>query len=148
MDCRGVDCDVFISCLDSHSDGTHSLQWWASDVQKCYIISAAEWTWCSPQFNLIRKIMFLIINNVIINDPIFNIHNLANAQPGYTSSFQSNPSVMHRNLITYAAFLTEMNDGAGCIVSGLWCLSFPRHHYCGIAAGQTNDAQWMFCLLQ
>ncbi len=28
-------CDVFISCMDSHSDGTHSLQrihWWASDV--------------------------------------------------------------------------------------------------------------------
>ncbi len=28
-------CDVFISCLDSHSDGTHSLQgihWWASYV--------------------------------------------------------------------------------------------------------------------
>ncbi len=28
-------CDVFISCLDSHSDGTHSLQrihWGASDV--------------------------------------------------------------------------------------------------------------------
>ncbi len=35
MDSSGVDCDVFISCLDSHSDGTHSLQrihWWASDV--------------------------------------------------------------------------------------------------------------------
>ncbi len=29
-------CDVFISCLDSHSDGTHSLQrihCWASDVK-------------------------------------------------------------------------------------------------------------------
>ncbi len=28
-------CAVFISCLDSHSDGTHSLQrihWWTSDV--------------------------------------------------------------------------------------------------------------------
>ncbi len=28
-------CEVSISCLDSHSDGTHSLQrihWWASDV--------------------------------------------------------------------------------------------------------------------
>ncbi len=28
-------CDVFISCLDSHSDGTHSLQrihWWANYV--------------------------------------------------------------------------------------------------------------------
>ncbi len=23
-------CDVFISCWDSHSDGTHSLHWWAS----------------------------------------------------------------------------------------------------------------------
>ncbi len=36
MDWSGVDyCDVFISCLDSHSDGTHSLQsihWWASNV--------------------------------------------------------------------------------------------------------------------
>ncbi len=30
-----ITCDVFISCLDSHSDGTHSLQWihwWASDL--------------------------------------------------------------------------------------------------------------------
>ncbi len=30
-----ITCDVFISCLGSHSDGTHSLQrihWWASDV--------------------------------------------------------------------------------------------------------------------
>jgi len=27
MDWSGVDyCDVLISCLDSHSDGTHSLQ--------------------------------------------------------------------------------------------------------------------------
>ncbi len=34
-------CDVFISCLDSQSDGTHSLQsihWWACNV-KCF---------CSP----------------------------------------------------------------------------------------------------
>ncbi len=35
MDWSGVDyCDVFVSCLDSHSDGTHSLQrihCWASD---------------------------------------------------------------------------------------------------------------------
>ncbi len=30
-----VYCNVFISCLDSHSDGTHSLErihWWASDA--------------------------------------------------------------------------------------------------------------------
>ncbi len=31
----GLICDVFSSCLDSHSDGTHSMHrihWWASDV--------------------------------------------------------------------------------------------------------------------
>ncbi len=31
-----MDCDIFISCLDSHSDGTHSLQriyWWTSDTR-------------------------------------------------------------------------------------------------------------------
>ncbi len=37
MDWSHVDYgDVFISCLDSHSDGTHPLQriyWWASDVK-------------------------------------------------------------------------------------------------------------------
>ncbi len=33
-------CDVFISCLDSHSDGTHSLQrihWWASDGNSTFL---------------------------------------------------------------------------------------------------------------
>ncbi len=37
MDWSGVDyCDVFISCLDSHSDGTHSLQsihCWDTDAE-------------------------------------------------------------------------------------------------------------------
>ncbi len=36
-------CDVFISCLDSHSDGTHSLQrihWWSSDVMLNFSKSA------------------------------------------------------------------------------------------------------------
>ncbi len=35
MDWSGVDyCDVFIICLDSHSDGTHSLQmkWWNAEL--------------------------------------------------------------------------------------------------------------------
>ncbi len=39
-------CDVFISCLESHSDGTHSLQridWWASVVMlnfsKCVLVN-------------------------------------------------------------------------------------------------------------
>ncbi len=42
----GVDyCDVFISRLDSHSDGTHSLQrvhWWASDVMLHFSTSDEE----------------------------------------------------------------------------------------------------------
>ncbi len=38
-------CDVFISCLDSHSDGTHSLQrihWWARDVMLHFSIFFAD----------------------------------------------------------------------------------------------------------
>ncbi len=38
-------CDVFISCLDSHSDGTHSLQsshWWASDAMLNFLKSDEE----------------------------------------------------------------------------------------------------------
>ncbi len=46
MDWSGVDyCDVFISCLDSHSDGTHSLQsihWWASDAVRHFSKSDEE----------------------------------------------------------------------------------------------------------
>ncbi len=40
-----VYCDVFISCLDSHSDGTHSLQrihWWTSDAKFLQICSDEE----------------------------------------------------------------------------------------------------------
>ncbi len=39
--------DVFISCLDSHSDGTHSLQrihWWVSDMMLHFQISSHEET--------------------------------------------------------------------------------------------------------
>ncbi len=46
MDWSGVDyCDVFISCLDSDSDGTHSLQsihWLASDAMLHFSKSDAE----------------------------------------------------------------------------------------------------------
>ncbi len=34
-------CDVFISCLDSHSDGTHSLQ--RIQVMECYIFPNLLW---------------------------------------------------------------------------------------------------------
>ncbi len=50
MDWSGVDyCDVFISCLDSHSDGTHSLQsihWWcnATFLQICSLEETNSFT--------------------------------------------------------------------------------------------------------
>ncbi len=60
IDWSDVDfCDVFISCLDSHSDGTHSLQrihWWATNVnlhfsksvlmkkKPIYILDGLKWT--------------------------------------------------------------------------------------------------------
>ncbi len=45
-------CDVFISCLDSHSDGTHSLQrihWWASEVMLNFSISV-----------LLKKLIYIL----------------------------------------------------------------------------------------
>ncbi len=47
------DYDVFISCLDSHSDGTHSLQrihWWAiwawaKFLQICSVVEKVTYTW-------------------------------------------------------------------------------------------------------
>ncbi len=47
-------CGVFISCFDSHSDGTHSLQrihWWASDVTLLFffqICSNKQIGWIIP----------------------------------------------------------------------------------------------------
>ncbi len=50
MDWSRVDyCDVFISVLDSHSDGTHSLQS-TETLMQCYI---------SP--NLMKKLTHLLI---------------------------------------------------------------------------------------
>ncbi len=67
MDWSGVDyCDVFISCLDSHSDGTHSLQrihWWASDGMLHFSKSDEE-TNSSPSWmpwgwgHFLKKIIF------------------------------------------------------------------------------------------
>ncbi len=66
MDWSGVDyCDVFIICLDSHSDGTHSLQGihcWDTDAETHFYKSDEEtnsstswmaWGWVHFQWILI-----------------------------------------------------------------------------------------------
>ncbi len=76
MDWSGVDyCDVFISCLNSHSDGTHSLQriyWWASDVMGNFSISEEEtnsstswvfWGWVNVSKLSFLKEQFLYYNS-------------------------------------------------------------------------------------
>ncbi len=76
MDWSGVDyCDVFISCLDSHSDGTHPLQsiyWWASDVMLHFSKSDEETNSSTSQDfskmaflgEIVGAIMSKMINNV------------------------------------------------------------------------------------
>ncbi len=64
-------CDVFISCLDSHSDGTHSLQsihWWASDVMLHFSKSDEETnsstSWMARERTFSAKyIFFVCLNN-------------------------------------------------------------------------------------
>ncbi len=49
---------IFINCLDSHSDGTHSLQmihWWASDVMQNFIKSVAY-----EATNIMKQVMFIL----------------------------------------------------------------------------------------
>ncbi len=51
-------CDVFISCSDSHSDGTHSLQrihWWASDGMLHFIKSVLMTTFSTSWMAWGRK---------------------------------------------------------------------------------------------
>ncbi len=69
MDWSGVDyCDVFISCLDSHSDGTHSLQWihwWVSDVmliKPIYILDGLRVSIFSANFHFWLNVNLLDLN--------------------------------------------------------------------------------------
>ncbi len=79
----GVDyCDVFISCLDSYSDGTHSLQsihWWDSGVMLHFSKSDEDtnsstswmaWGWAHFQqvfiferTNSLKTVLVNVINN-------------------------------------------------------------------------------------
>ncbi len=49
-------CDVFINCLDSHSDGTHSLQmrihWWESDGMQHFTPKS----WLEAEYSISLKI--------------------------------------------------------------------------------------------
>ncbi len=55
-------CDVFISCLDSHSDGTHSLQsihWRTSDAMLHFSKSNEETILKRPEGEDIQEHLFL-----------------------------------------------------------------------------------------
>ncbi len=85
MDCSGVDyCDAFISSLDSHSDGTHSLQWiyWReSDIMLHFSIlmkKQSHFGW--PDGESIWFLGELILESLIfyLLDKIGNLMNLNN----------------------------------------------------------------------
>ncbi len=73
-----ITCDVFISCLDSHSDGTHSLQsihCWDSDAETHFYKPDEEtnsswsrmtWGWAQFQQTFITGWTVSLINNEII----------------------------------------------------------------------------------
>ncbi len=60
MDWSGLGhCDVFISCLDSHSDGTHSLQsihWWANDAMLHF--SQNQFPWRNNPISLVYLVNY------------------------------------------------------------------------------------------
>ncbi len=78
MDWSGVDyCDVFISCLDSHSDGTHSPQrihCWDSDAMLHFsksdeetISSLISWRWALfSKFIFVRTTPLTVIASAVL----------------------------------------------------------------------------------
>ncbi len=98
MDWSGVDyCDVFISCLDSHSGGTHSLQsihQWASDamlhfsksipMKKNSSTSWVAWGWVnSKQLLIFWGELFLL--GYIIYDSMWDLCDLYDQSQLYVS---------------------------------------------------------------
>ncbi len=68
-------CDVFISCLNSHSDGIHSLQrihWWASNAEFLQICSDKETnssiSWTARWWTNIQHIFMFWVNCSINGD--------------------------------------------------------------------------------
>ncbi len=103
-------CDVFISCLDSHSDGTHSLQmihWWASDVispnvflwrnKLVYILDGLRVSKCSVNYNYtpsasVRNLGVIFDDQLTLKEHIaktarscrFALHNIRKIRPFLT----------------------------------------------------------------
>ncbi len=71
----GVDhCDVFISCLDSHSDGTHSLlriHWWWIHWSKCYI--SPNLFWFSKDYFKIFLLILLCAKEINVYRDFYSI---------------------------------------------------------------------------
>ncbi len=78
MDWSGVDyCDVSISCLDSHSDGTHSLQRIHCMLSK----------WCNATFLQIwrRNKFIYILDDLMLSKCLANVHFWVNYSFNVTS---------------------------------------------------------------
>ncbi len=74
--------DIFISCLDSHSDGTHSVQrihWWVSDVMLHFSKSVLmkkqthlnlRWAWGWIHFQYISVFGFRMLLTCLVFPPL------------------------------------------------------------------------------
>ncbi len=67
-------CGVFISCLDSHSDGTHSLQrihWWASDIMlhffKSVLMKSNIMSWLAWELIHLQQVWVRFIPRALIS---------------------------------------------------------------------------------
>ncbi len=109
-----VDCDVFISCLDSHSDGTHSLQsihWWENPAMLNF----------SKSFPTKKQLIY-ILDGLRVSKFSTNFHfHFNRVRTGAT---------LPRSLQKVAAAVyTSMSRPFVCLVwLGAWWNGTPRFH--------------------
>ncbi len=77
---RSVDyCDASISCLDSHSDGTHSVQrihWWATDAMLHFSKSV-----------LMKKKLIYILDGLMMSKYLANFHFWVSSSVQFNTSY-------------------------------------------------------------
>ncbi len=116
-DWSGVDCEVCISCLDSQSHGTHSLQrirCWASDVLAVALVTLSQYV--SPVLNLNVSVHVNPSNDIWLNYCM-----ICMSLPHGPASGDVRPSVLQKLILLWEI----ISQKAACIPVRRWRKTWP-----------------------
>ncbi len=140
-------CNVFLSCLGSHSDGTHSLQridWWASDAMLHFSKSVrmkkknSSTYWMAWGWVYLKKILFFMKpsnNNVRVSLMTIKTRIVHKKIPICVMIYK------HNRTMTYVKMLVDLDQ---------WCWTYFiiyagyiwKHFTTAVTATQPNIKGW------